>query len=166
MSVACAKLRLMAAKTRICSRCAVPKPVSEFRRRVRQGKHHATAACSDCLRARDRATYRVSEDRRRRVAVAHRAAKALVHDYLREYLGSHPCVDCGESDLAVLQFDHVRGRKTAVIASLRGHSLQRVRDEIAKCDVRCGNCHRRKTVREEGWWIGAAVERHRSKVAR
>jgi hypothetical protein len=27
----------------------------------------------------------------------------------------------------------------------------RVRAEIEKCDVRCVNCHRRKTARDFGW---------------
>lgn len=65
------------------------------------------------------------------------------------YLCNHPCVDCGESDPVVLEFDHVRGEKVANVANLISGAgkFQRLMDEIAKCDVRCANCHRRKTYR-------------------
>lgn len=57
------------------------------------------------------------------------------------------CVDCGEKDLRVLDFDHVRGVKRAVVSMLinRRSSVRRIYEEIDKCDVRCANCHRRTT---------------------
>ena len=64
--------------------------------------------------------------------------KSSVDAYLRD----HPCVDCGESDLRVLEFDHVRGDKFKSIAQMYSYCLQRIMTEIAKCDVRCANCHR------------------------
>jgi hypothetical protein len=71
-----------------------------------------------------------------------------------EYLLSHPCVDCDESDVMVLDFDHVTDTKTANVSNLvsRGASWQRIEREIAKCVVRCANCHRRKTALDFGWY--------------
>lgn len=68
-------------------------------------------------------------------------------NFLREYRMTHPCVDCGESDWVVLEFDHVRGVKFKDVGLLsgRGASLAVIKEEIAKCDVRCANCHRRVT---------------------
>ena len=66
----------------------------------------------------------------------------------------HPCVDCGEADPVVLTFDHVRGEKVANVADLiwSKHSLAAVQAEVAKCDVRCANCHTRRTAAVAGWW--------------
>ncbi len=68
--------------------------------------------------------------------------------YRTEYLSTHPCVDCGEADLVVLEFDH-RGDKHEEICVLvsRG-SFDRLVEEIKKCDVRCANCHRRRHARD------------------
>ncbi len=70
------------------------------------------------------------------------------------YLLDHPCVDCGEADVRVLDFDHIIGEKTAHVSSLvgRGASWQRIEKEMAKCVVRCANCHRRKTAIDFGWY--------------
>jgi len=53
-------------------------------------------------------------------------------------------VDCGETDLRVLDFDHRQGstkRKEVVRLVHDGHSIAVVTAEIEKCDVRCRNCH-------------------------
>jgi hypothetical protein len=64
-----------------------------------------------------------------------------------EYLLKHPCVDCGECDPIVLEFDHTEGNKFGNIADIVGKALglRRLKEEIAKCEVRCANCHRRIT---------------------
>lgn len=73
-------------------------------------------------------------------ARAHDALKKVrIRDFLDRYLSSHPCVDCGESDPIVLEFDHrVPADKSFAIADAlsRGYSLAAVKREVAKCDVR------------------------------
>lgn len=72
--------------------------------------------------------------------------------HVAAYLAGYPCVDCGEPDARVLDFDHV-GRKIEVVSSLaaRGAPTARIDAEIARCEVRCANCHRRVTARRSGW---------------
>jgi hypothetical protein len=68
-----------------------------------------------------------------------------------EYLGQHPCVDCGETDPVVLQFDHLGNKERDVsYMLLNGFTWAKIQIEIDKCAVRCGNCHRRKTARDLG----------------
>ncbi|HTK10171.1 MAG TPA: hypothetical protein VL485_23555 [Ktedonobacteraceae bacterium] len=73
---------------------------------------------------------------------------------LYAYLSEHPCVDCGHTDVRVLEFDHVRGEKVESIARLvrLATSWPTIDAEIAKCEVRCANCHRIKTNERGGWW--------------
>lgn len=65
-----------------------------------------------------------------------------------EHLQTHPCVDCGNTDIRVLEFDHVRGDKLGNVSHAvhRTWSEEKLLAEIAKCEVRCCNCHRIVTI--------------------
>lgn len=68
------------------------------------------------------------------------------NELIRRYKLEHPCVDCGEEDPIVLEFDHRPGfEKSFNIGEARNFNLTKVMAEMSKCDVRCANCHRRKT---------------------
>jgi 5-methylcytosine-specific restriction endonuclease McrA len=67
-----------------------------------------------------------------------------------EYLKTHPCIDCGEADIVVLDFDHINPatKKDNVSNLIYSGSIKTVLEEIEKCEIRCANCHRRKTARQ------------------
>ena len=83
----------------------------------------------------------------RRSKLWKRHARRRNHDHVVAYLHKHPCLDCGETDIRVLEFDHVRGTKVAPVSTMvgNGYAIVRIDKEIAKCEVRCANCHRRRT---------------------
>ena len=56
------------------------------------------------------------------------------------------CIDCGEDESILLDFDHVRGKKVSNVSDMVGgsYSIKAIKNEIRKCEVRCSNCHRRK----------------------
>jgi hypothetical protein len=81
--------------------------------------------------------------------------KQMIFEYLGNYLRSHPCMDCNEKDILVLEFDHKnRKTKSDSISSFikRRMSFENLVKEIEKCEVRCANCHRRKTEKENNSW--------------
>lgn len=78
-----------------------------------------------------------------------------VRQELLQYFISHPCVDCGNDNPVVLDFDHIDpSLKTESISKIvsGGFSRKKIWDEIAKCEVRCANCHRIRTASQFGWW--------------
>lgn len=79
-----------------------------------------------------------------RKAVASSYRRNIAH--LWRYLESHPCVECGEDNPLLLEFDHLRDKKFTV-SHCTSRSLESLEREIAKCQVLCHQCHRIKTIR-------------------
>ncbi len=79
--------------------------------------------------------------------------KEKLRNLISAYLKEHPCVDCGEGDIIVLDFDH-RSDKRLTISQMfsYSYSVEQIQKEIEKCEVRCANCHRRRTAREGRYW--------------
>lgn len=70
-------------------------------------------------------------------------------EYIRNFLLDHPCVNCGNDDIRVLEFDHMRDKVADIsYATFAGWSTERLQEEIDKCQIRCANCHRIKTFNE------------------
>jgi L-lysine 2,3-aminomutase len=90
---------------------------------------------------------------RPRLIARQKALKEAQKKVLWDYLLGHPCIDCGEGDPIVLDFDHVSGKKKYNVSIILGkHTLKAMMAEIDKCVVRCSNCHRRKTAKERKTW--------------
>jgi hypothetical protein len=137
-----------------CGRCGELKTVDEFGfRNKAQARRHSV--CKPCQRV-----YRAAHVARIGTRAHHRRIADWIARKRTErrtevlaYLAKHPCVDCGEADHCVLDFDHVRDVKRAAISAMVRdlRPLSDIWAEVAKCDVRCANCHRRKTARTI-WW--------------
>jgi hypothetical protein len=140
-------------ETRRCYDCGLVKPISEFAfanrsKGTRQGR------CRRCHAAYRRAHYLRNRDTYIRQEVARiRRYREENRPLLYEYLRAHPCVDCGETDIVVLEFDHrdPSAKKHSVTLLAMHKSWSRVLLEIAKCDVRCVVCHRRRTALQFNW---------------
>jgi hypothetical protein len=77
-----------------------------------------------------------------------RIKRKLLRSFIDAQLATKQCVDCGINDPIVLQFDHVRGTKVNDVSRLvrASASEQAILEEIAKCEIRCANCHQRRTT--------------------
>src|SRR5207237_8039805 len=109
--VALASLELSNEAPRRCIWCGVEKPVGEFafRNETLGTRQSHCRSCHAAYRrahyVRNRSAYITREvDRIRRRRNENRRL-------LRDYLRSHSCIDCGETDIVTLQFDH-RDRST------------------------------------------------------
>ena len=136
-----------ARRMRACTKCGDLKPLGAFPP-VRRGKPEVQSWCRECFAEANARNYRKNREREKARLLSQVAARrAEVRAKIIEYLLTHPCVDCGDTDILVLEFDHVRD-KVADVANYAnsGRSWERVKAEIEKCEVRCANCHRLRTV--------------------
>lgn len=74
-------------------------------------------------------------------------ARAIkIRRWLDAYKVRVGCADCGYREHhAALHFDHVRGEKLLNVCNAK--SIAQAEAEIAKCEVRCANCHAVRTFR-------------------
>ena len=135
---------------RRCSRCNKDQIDEEFNFK-KKSMGLRQRMCRSCTRKLIRNHY--YKNRQYYLNKSQRRNKAI-RDELRKYvlnnLNSHPCVDCGEKDPIVLEFDHQHS-KLDTISNLIRYSKRKIIVEMAKCVIRCANCHRRKTAFENGW---------------
>jgi hypothetical protein len=150
--------------TKRCCTCHLDHPLSAFNKRA-AATDGLQSRCRDCSsrwyeenRAEHKANVRLRNARVRRE----------MQQLLAEHFVEHPCVDCGERDVRCLEFDHLdpAAKIAEVTVLLRLNAAwKRVQAEIAKCDVRCANCHRKVTAERGSHWRQAVHERTRDDLA-
>ena len=136
-----------------CSICLDTKALEAFTV-SRKNKDGHTSYCRECISAANKRRYvERSSEVRQRLRVFNKKLKDDKARKVFEYLLEHPCIDCGESDPVVLEFDHrdstTKLRAVAQMIEAR-YAWDKILAEIEKCDVRCANCHRRKTSKQFG----------------
>jgi len=153
--------------TKICTDCRERLPIEQFHW-LKKGLIRRSQ-CKDCIRVRRQRYYQANQLRlkqvtrhyyqqhRKEVISSQMRYRQLrverARRYVLDYLSHQSCVDCDNSDIRVLEFDHTRGKKSASIAHMIAHgvSITRLQREIDKCSVRCANCHRIRHSLEGGW---------------
>jgi hypothetical protein len=139
--------------TKICTRCKTEKDLHLFSA-GKLSKDGRAAWCRDCFRENwQERYYKNHEHYRKRHNTSRNKIREQNARKVFEYLASHPCINCGESDPVVLEFDH-RDKidKIESISNLiLNSSWQKIENEIEKCDVLCANCHRRKSAVQFGY---------------
>lgn len=134
-----------------CSMCKQTKPVEDFAWR-RKAKNQRDTYCRPCRAEYKQHHYAANKARYKANAAAYTWKMAVVRTaWLFEYFQTHSCVDCGESDPLVLEFDHLADKRFDVAVGMRRKPWADVLAEIAKCDVVCANCHRIRTALRAGF---------------
>jgi hypothetical protein len=125
--------------TKYCPQCREVKSVEQFAKHANR-PDGLQSTCKDCQHKKAKLYFQNNKakfnERNKRGRVARR-------QFIAGYLKDKQCQDCGIANPVVLTFDHVRGKKVEAIANMvnRYYPLPIILEEIAKCEIRCFNCH-------------------------
>ena len=140
---------------KICPGCGEERDIEQDFRWKYKDRGIRQRWCKYCQAVANKEHYRNNKQSYlERALIRNTRVNAENKQLLYTYLSEHPCVDCGETDVRVLEFDHIRGTKSTNIARLLNNAVSwfTIEKEISKCEVRCANCHRIKTNERGGWW--------------
>ena len=136
----------------ICTKRGHDKPPSEFHKQ----RGGSFPWCKACRKDYDREYHKSRwESGIKQKEIAARVERN--HQVIRDWVLAHPCVDCGETDPIVLEFDHQGDKRANVSEMVRWASVETLQEEFDKCEVVCANCHRRRTSEAFGWWVDTRV---------
>lgn len=97
--------------------------------------------------------YAVSASNKAQAAIRNKRTKVARNKAHKLEKTSKGCIDCGYSlNAEALDYDHEKDTEIKLFTIGQGHrnkSQKLVNAEKAKCVIRCSNCHRYKTYREE-----------------
>lgn len=112
-------------------------------------------------------SYHLGEGQKEKTKERMHKSRAEIFSFVSSYKEKRGCLDCGEMyPYFMLQFDHLHSKEFQ-ISNYRKHtlSLDKVKEEISKCEVVCANCHSIRThIRRTAGDIGEQASRHPSKL--
>lgn len=119
---------------RTCKDCGEKKPIKEFASAgIIKGVQYYRKRCVKCYSK----FKQIRKDR--------------LHEQYFEFKKTLSCVECGNDDFRVLEFDHLDPACKSFNVSeglQKGFAFAKIEAEIDKCQVLCANCHRIKTYEE------------------
>ena len=133
-----------------CNTCEVFKDSSEFYKKL-HNLDGLNKKCIACEREYRKSHYlsnkRYYKDKNARLRLVY------MKDFV-SFLETKACLDCGNSDFRVLEFDHLpQFIKSFNIADKSACTpLKTLMKEIDKCEIVCANCHRIRTSDRAGYY--------------
>lgn len=126
---------------KICCKCGIVKLEHEF---YKLKSNLLCGQCKLCCNLYDRVRYK-----KRFKNMLFNAKSRLIRnrDFIDAFkLSNNTCMECGLEfiDYYILEFDHLSDKKFS-IGKNKSMAIDRVINEISKCEIVCCNCHRHRT---------------------
>lgn len=138
-----------------CISCNTDKPLDNFYVLLQGEKKYYTKRCIPCHSQYNHEKYEMGKRQDPNyIEKRYGNYKRQRQNKMMEFLKDKYCIDCGESNPIVLDFDHKdpTTKKERVSAIMSNWTV--IMEEIEKCEIRCGNCHRIKTIKEREYYNG------------
>lgn len=138
-----------------CTVCKLEKELTEFNKKAGR-KDGLQSECRECGKVRSRKRY--EENKVKMVEQINAARDKRINEHREKFyniLCESSCVDCGNANPLVLEFDHIDtdGKVHGLSKMIHdGYSWENILKEIDKCECRCANCHRIKTATDQNWY--------------
>lgn len=138
-----------------CKKCKKDLPEEKFSFR-NKSKGIRRKECKSCCSEYKKEYYKNNKEKLIKYSTeSTKKIRQRNRQFIWNYYKENSCVDCPESDPIVLEFDHREGvEKEYEISKMvtQCYSIEGIKKEIEKCDVRCANCHRKETARKGNWY--------------
>lgn len=134
---------------KVCSTCKTEKSLDDFSNK-KSAKDGKNSSCKECTRATVRRHY---ENNKEYYLDKNERVKNDNRERVWKFLKENPCMDCGEQDPLLLEFDHLSDKTNNVSTMVCSTTWPIIQKEIDKCEVVCANCHRKRTYQRANTWF-------------
>lgn len=128
-----------------CTKCNKTKPLSLFPKN-RKYSGGVWCYCKECV-SRDGAVYYKNNK-----TTKHNKIRSIIeqkYEYVND-IKTNPCTDCKNTyHPCAMEFDHLPQykKKFNIGSGLRKYGMKLIKEEIAKCELVCANCHHIRTFK-------------------
>ena len=139
---------------KICGTCKAEKDIKCYSKNPSK-VDGLSYCCQDCNKMYQKEWYKKNKKKHiENLNLRRNLARKNAKEFAWQYISTHSCVDCNQSNPLTLDFDHVKGKKKENVSRMiaDGVSIFKLEKEINKCVIRCANCHRIKTASTNGNW--------------
>ena len=142
-------------ENKICTKCKNEKKLDSFNKNKTKKDGYCNV-CRSCSNAVSKLYYETNIDKHKgSVKIRNRKVRLENRERYFKILSQSSCIDCGNDNPLVLEYDHKDGViKNKGVGELVGNGTcwETIEKEIDKCDLRCANCHRIRTAKQQNWY--------------
>jgi len=135
-------------QTKKCTSCNSVKELKEFNKNSSR-KDGLQTKCRMCDRKRALEYFNSNQVQKEKAKLRTKERLKENQDLICEFLSKNPCVDCNESNIILLEFDHKNPEEKVeciTVMVTNGFSFSKIKQEIEKCEIRCISCHKKRTA--------------------
>lgn len=135
---------------RICSICKISKPLtSDFFASRNDRSIPFQHTCKVCQKEIRKSHYQNNKDKYINKSKQWRKEQKII---FHQWMKDKHCIDCGISDIRVLEFDHLENKSFNISEAIGKLKLDTLLKEIEKCQIVCRNCHAIRTASRSNWY--------------
>lgn len=129
---------------KLCTMCFLEKPYNCFNKK----RDYLSSYCKDCNIENLKKHY---IENKNKYKDRNLNRKNKINEFIRSQKEWKSCMDCGWIfHYSAMDFDHLRDKNFHISkSSALWFSIEKIKEEIDKCELVCSNCHRVRTFNRQ-----------------